>query len=139
LLLISLVVYLRRRYSPLFGNSVGISLVLLLLAQIDWIYAGGSSLKVLGLVVVGLVVVWGGYLWENGVAPKLLRHQTVTDGIKATGVVAIIGFFIIAMFPAEVVGDNGVTNIIGHAAGLLWGAVIAAVICLRPPAEPDGS
>lgn len=126
-LLVALVIYLRHRYNPALGNSAGVTVLLLLLVEIDGIYSAGFDPRVVGLATVGILLVVGGYLWEYGLDFSL--ESDVTRRVKPVAisglVVVVLSAIMIGMFPADPVKDGSFTNIFGHAAGFVWGSLIA--------------
>lgn len=134
LLLVALVVYLRRHYNSAFGNSVGITVFLLLLVQIDFIYSTGLDLRVVGLTVIGVFLIWSNYIRETNLTLRFpeTSRQVLETAVMSILAVAILSSLMFGMFPTEVVDGGSTTNIIGHAAGFLGGSLISVVICIKP-------
>lgn len=121
-LLVTLGIYVRERYSPNLGIVLGISTFLVLMAIIDYIYAGRVRLVIAGLLGVGILLEVGNYLRQVEIdMDELVKREVFIDA----GVIAVVGavliYMVITMFPAEISQNGSTTNIVAHALGFLWG------------------
>lgn len=92
---------------------------------------GDPDPRATAALVVGLLLVAGGF-----VRPALDRRAWPADRngwVDLLGAVTVIGVvlgvvtaMVVGLFPAEIVRADGVTNVLGHYLGLVYGAVIAA-------------
>jgi len=130
-LLVALAVYVRKRYSTELGGVVGVSLFLVLMATIDFIYSGRVRLSVGGLVAAGIALQVGSYVWQAEVDLDELDRRRVAQDIGAVVLVfAVLGYIVVSMFPADIVQGGSTTNIIAHAMGFLFG-VSGSILCRR--------
>jgi len=121
-LLVALGVYVWKRYSPELGGVVGVSTFLVLMATIDFIYAGRIRLVVGGLAAAGIALQVGSYVWGAEVALEELDRWRIAQDIGAVVLVfAVLGYIVVSMFPADIVQGGSTTNIIAHAMGFLLG------------------
>ncbi len=131
-LLVALAVYVKERYSMELGGVVGVSSFLVLMATIDFIYSGRVRLVVWGLVAAGIALQVGNYVWQTEVHLEELDQRRIAQDVGAVVLVfAVLGYIVVAMFPAEIVQNGSATNIIAHAMGFLWGIVISNVSRIR--------
>lgn len=101
---------------------------------IDLRYAGGFRLSVTGLVLLGVVLVFGQYAWRGVEVPdgEARRDAVITAG--AVGLVGVVlGVLILGLFPeAEALVEGGTfTNVFAHAAGFVWGISLTSLGLLR--------
>lgn len=98
-------------------------------AEILWLVTGAVSPAIGGLLALafGLTlvpVVRAG--WRAGLPADRDGWWRLLGAVLTTGVLgALVVVFVIGLFPAELVGEGSVTNILGHYLGLVYGAVIA--------------
>lgn len=99
-------------------------------AEILWLVTGAVSPAIGGLLALafGLTlvpVVRAG--WRAGLPADRDGWWRLLGAVLTTGVLgALVVVFVIGLFPAELVGEGSVTNILGHYLGLVYGAVIAS-------------
>lgn len=131
-LLAALAVYVRSRYSNSLGNAVGISTFLVLMAIIDYIYGGGVRFEVVALVAGGIVAQIWSHIWQSELTFAALDSQrVVVDAVAVTLVLAVLGYVVISMFPADIVQNGSATNIIAHGMGFLLGVGVSVVTNLE--------
>lgn len=125
-LLVALAVYVRKRYSPAAGRAAGLGTFLLLLAEVDVVYAGGLRPLVALLVGAGLLLLAASLLrtGEVGLGPPVDR-AVLLDGVAVALVVAVLSVVVLNLFPADIVRDGALTNIFAHALGFVFGAITA--------------
>jgi len=125
-LLVALAVYVQNRYSTELGTVVGVSSFLVLMAIIDFIYAGRVRLVIAALLVAGITLQIGSYLWQTDIdLGELDRRRIVQDVGAVVLVFLVLGYIIVSMFPAEIAQNGNATNIIAHAMGFLLGVVFS--------------
>ena len=129
-LLVALYVFVKKRHDGQLAYAVGLTTFLLLMQLIDLRYAGGFRLSVTGLVLLGGALVFGQYAWRGVEVPdgEARRAAVITAG--AVGLVGVVlGVLILGLFPeAEALVEGGsFTNVFAHAAGFLWGIVVATI------------
>ncbi|MFB6304303.1 MAG: hypothetical protein ABEH47_03985 [Haloferacaceae archaeon] len=130
--LVALVGFLRSRHGARVARSVGAAVVLLLLLQVDYVYAGRFRVPTVALVLAGLLVLGHGLIGSRPVAP------TLRDGLRSApgdwvvvGLVAVVLAVLVANLfpsPSTLVTGSGFTDVFAHAAGVVGGAVVAAVL-----------
>lgn len=130
--LVSPAVVLRRGFgfAPWVGwNAVG-ALTVVVGAEILWVVNDGRPPDVAALLAVGLALTLAPFVaravdrsnWPGDRAARLdLARALVTTLV----VLAAVSAFVVGLFPAEIVGNVSVTNILAHYLGLAYGAVIA--------------
>jgi len=129
-LLVALYVFVKKRHDGELAWAVGLTIFLLLMQLIDLRYAGGFRPSVTGLVALGGLLVFVPYV-RSGVEVsegEARREAVITAG--AVGLVGVVlGVLILGLFPeAEVLVEGGTfTNVFAHAAGFVWGIVVAYV------------
>ncbi len=132
MLLVALYRFIRLKFNKDLAWAVGLSLFLLLMQLIDLRYAGGLRLSVTGLVLLGIVLVFGQYLYQRDIVIDE-RADIERIGIAA-GVVVLVGVvlavLVLGLFPqAEALVEDGqFTNVFAHAAGFLWGLVTSSAL-----------
>ncbi len=125
-LLVALAVYVQKRYSTELGGVVGVSSFLVLMASIDFIYAGRVRLVVAGLAVAGITLQVGSYVWGAEIALKELDEGPVMQDVGTVVLVfVVLGYIVVSMFPAEIAQNGSTTNIIAHAMGFLLGVSLS--------------
>jgi hypothetical protein len=101
---------------------------------IDLQYAGGFRPSVTGLVLLGAGLVFGQYAWHGVKVPDGEKRGDAVITAGAMGLVGVVlGVLIIGLFPeSEALVEGGTfTNVFAHAAGFLWGIVVAGTIRKR--------
>lgn len=99
-------------------------------AEILWVI-GGTVTPAIGLVfVAGLAATLGLFVrpaLDPANRPAGREDWARLVGSAATvGVVAVVvSTFVVGLFPADIVGEDSVTNILGHYLGLVYGGVLA--------------
>jgi hypothetical protein len=130
-LLVALYRALRVKYNGDLAWTVCFSLFLLLMQLIDIQYSGGLRLPVTGLVGLGIAIVFGRYVYGHDLTVEtrddLRRIGFGSLLVVLVGIVLVV--LVLGLFPqAEALVENGqFTNIYAHAAGFLWGLVIATI------------
>lgn len=130
--LVSPAVVLRRAFGhdPWVGWNAVAALTVVVGAEILWVVNDGMAPNVAALLAVGLALTLAPFVaravdrsnWPGDRAARLdLARALVTTLV----VLAAVSAFVVGLFPAEIVGDDGVTNILAHYLGLAYGAVIA--------------
>lgn len=130
--LVSPGVVFRRAFGspPWVGWNAVAALVIVVGAEIVWVVRGTIPPVIGGVLAVGLVLTLGqfavrarhlGAVGVEGDFPQSLVGAVLT----ALVVLAVLTAFVVGLFPAELVGADGVTNILAHYLGLVYGAVIA--------------
>jgi hypothetical protein len=122
-----------RRFSRPVAWYLGIAIWLLLLLEVYFIYAGGVSVPVAGVVLTGWALcVWG--LLAQGRLPPVedpwarVRSDAVWVGLA----VALLLSSLWALFPADIVADGAIRNVFAHGAGFLLGFGLSLLL-LRAP------
>jgi membrane associated rhomboid family serine protease len=134
MLLVALYRFIRLKFNKDLAWAVGLSLFLLLMQLIDLRYAGGLRLSVTGLVLLGIALVFGSYLFQHDIVLDE-RADVERVGIAAV-VVALVGVvlavLVLGLFPqAEALVEDGqFTNVFAHAAGFLWGIAVSTTMYL---------
>lgn len=105
------------------------AMVMVLAAEILWVVAGVVRPLVGGLLVVGgaLSLVPIGRAGRRAGWPAGREGWRRLAGAVVVSVLifAAVSWFVVGLFPAQLVSDGGVTNVLGHYLGLVYGAVIA--------------
>jgi hypothetical protein len=125
-LLVALAVYLEDRFGDGLGYRAGVAVFLLLLVEIDVIYAGVEPL-VAGLALLGVVVLFGDYARQHGPVVGLGRGRWnwVRSLLLVGLVLLVLSYVVVALFPARIAESGDLTNVVGHAAGFVYGGVLA--------------
>lgn len=101
-----------------------------LLAEVHLIYAGRVAAPVLASLGLGatVLVAWDAHVrgWR---LPRTRRGlaRTADTVVPAVLVVVTLGYFVFALFPAEVVTEGRVVNVFAHAVGFVLGGSLATV------------
>lgn len=105
-------------------------LAVVVAVEILWLATEARPVLVVGILVVGVGLPLGSLAWRG------IRSGIWTDGdnlgrlagaVVATGLVlGIVTWFVVGLFPAQIVANGGVTNILGHYLGLVYGVLVAA-------------
>lgn len=117
------------RYKTLTVLILVEAVVLLLLGVLLFIYPETQSIRIVALLGLGLVATLGMVGWRGVQADfdskeqQELRQQVVST----IAVVAILVGFTALLFPATLAQGESTTNIYGHAAGFVLGAVVSPV------------
>ncbi len=99
-----------------------------LLAEVHLIYAGRVAAPVWASLGLGAAVL---VAWDARVrgwrVPRTRRGlvRTADAVVPAVLVVVALGYFVYALFPAEVVTEGRIVNVFAHAVGFLLGGVLA--------------
>lgn len=126
-LLVALYVFVRQRHSREVGYAVGLSMFFILLQLIDLQYAGRLQPSVAGLIALGGILVVVPHLWNGIEVPTGTARETALNTIGAIGMIRVIlVYLMLHLFPdpGAIVADGTITNVFGHAAGFVWGALI---------------
>lgn len=140
--LVSLVAFLRSQYDPRLGRAVGAAVVLVLLLEVDYIYAGRLRPPIVALVIIGLAAVGHGIV-ARGYPPSDVVEavepprdtRRLGDALLVVLVVAVLGSLVANLFPppASLVSDGGFTDVFAHATGIVGGGVIAVAVAHLTP------
>ena len=137
-LLVALAVYVANRYNNELGQVVGLSVFLLVMAEIDFIYARGFRPLVVGLVVLGIGLQIGTYLWQHSFdVEQFFNRWVLLDVVGVVFVIGVPSFVIVSLFPSDIGGGGSFTNIIAHAAGFLLGILLSATLYYREMETKD--
>jgi hypothetical protein len=118
-------------YPPWVGwTTVGI-LVVIVAGAIVYVQRGAIPPSIGGLLALGLVLTAGSLVWRvedpvAGLRESDPRRRFIAATLTAIVVLAVVSVFVVGLFPADIVGDDSVTNLLAHYLGLVYGAVIAA-------------
>lgn len=132
-ILFALVRDIADRHGTAIGQPVALGVMVLLLAEVTLIYVGVPSPLVTGLLL-GALALSIGALWQRGrhrAWDTSIRGQLAVETAQAAAIVVILVLFVWALFPAQLVTDGTTTNIVAHAAGIMWGLVLAGATALR--------
>ncbi|PSP57454.1 hypothetical protein BRC82_00445 [Halobacteriales archaeon QS_1_67_19] len=128
-LLVAVAIHLRRRYSPETAFFVGQFAILLLFAELLWIYAGTVTIVEgtaivggLGVSVAGIVLRAG----RTGPSPEHLRRVGF-DLLYVSLVLALLVWLVYGLFPPDPVARGAFTNVFAHGAGFVEGGLLAAL------------
>jgi hypothetical protein len=135
-LLVALAVQLRANYSRATAFFVAQFAVVLLLAELLWIYADRVTPFEGGAVLVGLASAVSGILSRGHGRRFGDDHfrQVGLDLVYVGLVVALLVWLVYGLFPAQPTADGSFTNVFAHAAGLVEGGLFAALtlVAVRP-------
>lgn len=130
--LVSPGVVFRRAFDapPWLGWNAVAALIVAVGAEIVWVVRGTIPPVIAGVLVVGLVLTLGQFVvrarhLDAGQVEGDFPQPLVAAGLTALVVLAVVTAFVVGLFPAELVGADGVTNILAHYLGLVYGAIIA--------------
>lgn len=131
-LFVAMYLFLHERFDRHLSGTIVISVLLLLLVEVDTIYAGTVRPLVAGLVVVGIILSLVRYGrasgWHGG--RPLESQKAVVVGITVGLTVAVLSMLVFGLFPATLVKGGSVTNIFAHAAGFIYGGSLSASLRL---------
>lgn len=129
-LFVALYLFLQERFDRHLAGTIAISVFLLLLIEVDIIYAGTIRLLVAGLAIVGIVLSLISYGREARLdpVPDMEWWSLGAVGVLVLLTVVVLSWLVVGLFPATLVQGGTVTNIFAHAAGFLYGGCLAAVI-----------
>jgi hypothetical protein len=106
------------------GEGVGV-----LMAFVLALIHSGLELSVLGLTGVGIGLSGWGLSRESEESQVHAQWREWLPELGAgIGVVLILLWFLVALFPPEFVGSEMTTNIFADGAGFVWGAKLAVVV-----------
>ena len=128
-ILVALSRWLADRHDYQLGMTVGQILFVLLLGEIALIYVGHPSLVMLALFGAAFTLSIGRLL-QRGLQQTPTpaeRQQVALEAAFVTAITAMLATFIWMLFPAQIVQHGNQVDIIGHAAGFLWGVVLAGL------------
>lgn len=129
-LLVASYVFVRERHNREVGYAIGLGMLLVVLQLIDLRYAGRMRPSVTGLIALGGMLVIVPYLRDGIGVPTGTARITA---MKTSGAIGVVGFIFIYLMlhlfpdPGTIVTDGTITNVFGHAAGFVWGALISIV------------
>lgn len=145
LLLVALYRAFKEEFNADVAWAVCLSVFLLLMQVIDFRYRGRLSIQVTGLVLLGMILVAGQYVYNHDVAlsDRATRRRIIIGGSLAVLVGVVLAVLVLGLFPQAdtLVDDSNFTNIFAHAAGFLWGIVVSAGVLMIiesdtvPPAQ----
>ena len=133
--------YLAARYDRFTALLASLVMVSGLLAEVQFIYAGRVGAPIwasLGLGTAALVV------WDVRVrgwrVPRTRRSlaRAADAVVPASLVVVTLGYFVYALFPADVVTHGRIVNVFAHAVGFVLGGSLATVVRVRDATRRDG-
>jgi hypothetical protein len=127
LLWMTVIVYLGEKFDYELGLNFGISLLILLILEAGFAYAGFSDPYIYIVGGFGIVLIAGTLAWQR--RPHL---EQITDVSSET--VFLVGYALIAlvilvygMFPGYIVDDGNFVNVFSHFAGFVFAVPIASV------------
>lgn len=128
-LLVSVAVHLRTTYSRETVFFVGVFAILLLLAELRWIYAPGVGLLEDGMLAVGLALAVSGIVSRGHGNNYADAHyqQVGQDLLYVALVLALLVWLVYGLFPADPLSGGTFTNVFAHGAGFVEGALLAAL------------
>lgn len=129
-LLVALYVFVKRRHDAEIAYAVGLSTFLLLMQLVDLRYAGGLRVSVTGLVVLGMGLTFVPYLRAGVELPRGEdREDAAVSAVAVVLVGVVLATLLLGLFPSAeaLVGEGSFTNVFAHAAGFLWGILVALV------------
>ncbi|MFB6108422.1 MAG: hypothetical protein ABEJ82_06240 [Haloplanus sp.] len=128
LLLVALVAFVARRHGSALAAAVGLSLVFCLVQLVDLRYAGSVRPPVTGLVALGVGLTFVPYVRGGVDLPASGdRRDAVVTAVAVALAGVVLAALLLGLFPRTVALASGetATDAFAHAAGLLWGAVVA--------------
>jgi hypothetical protein len=128
-LLVTLVLLVAADYGWSVAVYVGEAAVLVLLAEVLFVYAGAFSTLASGLLVLGLSTAAMGIRLEHrrgGVPTDRPRRQVVVDVLFVTSLFTLVAVLVYGLFPTTLVVDGRLTNVFAHGVGFVFGASLAA-------------
>ncbi|WP_162224345.1 hypothetical protein [Halorussus amylolyticus] len=135
-LLAALAVQLRANYSRATAFFVCQFAILLLLAELLWIYADRVSPVEGGAVVVGLAFAVSGIVSRGHRAGLSDDHfqQVGLDLVYVGLVLSLLVWLVYGLFPAQPLAGGTFTNIFAHGAGFVEGGLLAGLtlVAVRP-------
>lgn len=130
--LVALVGFLRQRHGSRVARGVGVAVVLLLLLQVDYVYAGRLRLAPAGLVLAGLLLLGYGIAGPGRATPGPLDRvrDAPGDWVVVALVAVVLAVLVANLFPppASLVSGGGFTDVFAHATGLVLGGLLAAAL-----------
>ena len=85
----------------------------------------GLGLLAVGLALTAVPLVRAG-LAAGRPATRAAWTRLAGGAAVVVGLLAVVSWFVVGLFPADLAGPDGVTNILAHYLGLVYGAVVAA-------------
>ncbi|WP_302080598.1 hypothetical protein [Salinibaculum rarum] len=103
--------------------------VTVLMAWILALIYSGFELHIAGLAVVGIGFSGWGVLTETNPA-RIRNHwrESLPDASVAFGVIMVLLWFLLVLFPLDFTSGEVATNIFAHGAGFVWGTLLALVL-----------
>jgi hypothetical protein len=143
LYIISITRLIAYRYTPtpaaLTGLGLGVGIVQVVAVRYDLRL---TVIAVAGIIAAGVVVSRYGTAWDDVIPNRdvLWDRTVVVDTLFVVLLAVTAGLFVLWLFPpsTQIAGDSGVINIVGHAAGLVCGTLIA-LVALRVETFPLNS
>lgn len=106
------------------------ALSLVVAAEILWLATDASPPLLVGLLVVGVGLPLAALALRGvrtGGPPDRDGWVRLGGAVLVTGLVlAVVSWFVLGLFPTDLVGERGVTNVLAHYLGLVSGGLIAA-------------
>lgn len=127
-LLVTVVLLVANDYGRSVAVYVGEAAVLVLLAEVLFVYAGTLSPVATGLLALGLVTATMGIRLERrrGTVPTdRSRRQILVDGLFVGSLFALVAVLVYGLFPTTLVVDGRLTNVFAHAVGFVLGVALA--------------
>lgn len=124
----ALLVWIAAQTSRTIAVYLGEGVAVLMAWTLAVIYSG-FELHVAGLVLVGVGFSGWGILTE--IDPVRIRGQwrkSLSELKVGFGLTLVLLWFLIALFPPNFTDGEVVTNIFAHAAGFVWGVLIALIL-----------
>lgn len=135
--LVALARWVADRYGQRIGSNMGLVVFLLLMGEILFIYQNGHlvGLGPLLLLFTGLSLTLGTVVRRVGKKEwrGTKRRRLFVDAGFVVVVTTLLAALVWGLFPAHVVQDGSVTNILAHLAGLGWGISLALIGSLVQP------
>jgi len=114
----------RDAYDRNFAQLVGMSLFLLLLVILEFVYAGTIRPVVGGAVVVGIGFQVIGYFYERDPglpSRRIVGYELIVQIVAAILIILVLSYLIFVLFPSKLVQNGGFVNIFAHGIGFLSG------------------
>lgn len=101
-------------------------LVVVLLGEIAWSLTDAISPPVVGTWSLGLAILLLEFARRGVRLPERAEWPRIAGAVVvASGMLGVLSVYVLALFPAEITAGGSITNILGHYAGMVFGAVIA--------------
>jgi membrane associated rhomboid family serine protease len=110
---------------------LGEGLVVLMAWTLSLIYSGFET-RIAGLVLIGIGLTgWGLHREVNQARTRARLQASLPEVTLGLGIVLVLLWFLIALFPPDFASGEVTTNIFAHAAGFAWGAFLPLVLWKR--------